>query len=292
MAHGLGDELAGLGWRVSYLERFEGRWYGPPDDLDVVVVLLDDFDIRRLPVGVIKIAWAYNWIGRWMERDWFEDYDIVLTAGSRAKEAIERATSVTAGIMPLATNPEGFQPMEADPDRTVDVAFAHRARELRDALTDWVSAKRVSVLIGAPHHDVRRAWGDLYFARGLQKGLQRIGHPTSVRILPEWNEPATTRSDVVVHLFGIKEYEPRPGQVNLLWVISHPDLVTDAAADRYDAVLVASDLFAADLAARLRVPVRPLHQADGPRPVPAGCEGTVARAALRGQHARCPAQDR
>ena len=95
-AHELGSELERLGWRVTYLERFEDRWYEPPHDLDVVVVLLDVFDIRRLPPGVITVAWARNWIGRWMERPWFEDYDIVLTAGTRAKEAIERATSVTA----------------------------------------------------------------------------------------------------------------------------------------------------------------------------------------------------
>lgn len=408
-AHELGSELERLGWRVSYLERFEDRWYEPPHDLDVVVVLLDAFDIRRLPPGVVTVAWARNWIGRWMERPWFEDYDIVLTAGRRAKEAIERTTSATAGVMLLATNPERFHPMDHDPEREVDVAFvgnlwgeeraiaralpevaarghsvgvwgkgwadhastapfargelanelvarvyasagvvvddaasstkpwgltnarvfdalasgavvvtdneigarelfdeafpvwddpaslvravddllsdadrrrdlveryralvlerhtyAHRAAELRATLTDWVTASRVSLLIGVPNHEVEQAWGDLHFARGLQKGFRRLGRPTSIRILPEWNEAAATRSDVVIHLFGLKEYEPQPGPVNLLWVISHPDLVTDAAAGRYDAVVVASDVFAAELATRLGVPVSPLHQATDP----------------------------
>ena len=122
----------------------------------------------------------------------------------------------------------------------------------------------MSLLIGVPNHEVEQAWGDLHFARGLQKGFRRLGRPASIRILPEWDEPAATRSDVVIHLFGLKEYEPRPGPVNLLWVISHPDLVTDAAAGRYDAVVVASDLFAAELATRLSVPVSPLHQATDP----------------------------
>lgn len=408
-AHELGSEFERLGWVVTYLERFEDRWYDAPMSLDVVVVLLDAFDIHRLAPGVVTIAWCRNWIKRWIERPWFDDFDLVFAGSRLAQAEVEGTTSVSARVMPLATNPERFTPKDADQGVAVEVAFvgnlwgeeravaralpdlaarhrqvgvwgrgwtdhpsaagysrgeapyaqvpliyasadvviddtatptkpwglvngrvfdalaagtvvitdnvvgvrelfdeafpvwtdgaslagaveslladpdrrraiveryrnqvlerhtyAHRARELRDALVEWVSATRVSLLIGVPSHEVEQSWGDLHFARGLQKGLQRLGRPVSVRILPEWTEPVTTRSDVVVHLFGLKEYEPRPGPVNLLWVISHPDLVTDAAADRYDGVLAASDLFAADLAARLHVPVRPLHQATDP----------------------------
>ena len=408
-AHELGSEFERLGWTVAYLERYEDRWYDVPASLDVVVVLLDAFDIHRLAPGVVTIAWCRNWIQRWIERPWFEDFDLVFAGSRLAQAEVEQATSVSARVMPLATNPERFAPRDADPDVAVEVAFvgnlwgeeravaralpdvaarhrrvgvwgrgwtdhpsaadyargeapypqvpliyasadlviddtatptkpwglvngrvfdalaagtvvitdnlvgarelfdeafpvwtdraslagaveslladpdrrraiveryrgqvlerhtyAHRAGEFRDALAEWAGASKVSVLIGAPSHEVAPSWGDLHFARGLQRRFGRLGRPTSIRIRPEWGDAVTTCSDVVIHLFGLTEYEPQPGPVNLLWVISHPDLVTDEAADRYDAVLVASDLFAAELAARLRVPVQPLHQATDP----------------------------
>ena len=407
--HELGDAFEGLGWTVSYLERYGDHWYEPPTGMDVLVVLLDAFDLRRLPPGVVTVAWCRNWIDRWLERPWFEDYDIVFAASSVAKAAIERSSSLTAQVMPLATNPERFRPGDPDPSRAVDVAFvgnlwgeeravaralpavaaaghsvgawgrgwdlhasgagyargelpyeevptvyasagvvvddtasptkpwglvnsrvfdalaagavvitdndagvqelfddafptwsdgpsltrtvgalladparrralteryramvldrhtyAHRAGEIREALQTWASASQVSLLIGAPNHDVAPTWGDLHFARAIQRRFRHLGRPASVRILPEWNEPVTTRSDLLIHLFGLKEYTPHPGPLNLLWVISHPDLVTDEAAGAFDAVLVASDLFAAQLADRLSVPVRPLHQATDP----------------------------
>lgn len=405
-AHDLGSALQGLGWTVSYLERFEDRWYRPPSSLDIVIVLLDTFDIHRLPPGVVTVAWCRNWIDRWLEHPWFEDYDVVLAAGSIAQAAIERSSGVAAQILPLATDPDRYRPRPSDPAQAVDVAFvgnlwgeeravaralpdiaarghtvgawgrgwsehpsaagfargelpyeevplvyasagvvlddtaspakrwgmlngrvfdalaagtvaitdneagvreifddafptwgdrasltrtvddlladperrraiveryraivldrhtyAHRARQIRDALEAWARASRVSLLVGAPSHDVATTWGDLHFARGLQRAFRRVGHPASVRILPEWDEPVTTRSDLLIHLFGLKEYAPQPGPVDLLWVISHPDLVTDAAAGAYDAVMAASDLFAAELSDRLGAPVRPLHQA-------------------------------
>jgi GT2 family glycosyltransferase/spore maturation protein CgeB len=408
-ARELGAAFAGLGWTVSFLERFEDRWYRPPTDLDVVIVLLDAFDIRRIPTGVVKVAWCRNWIDRWLERPWFEDYDLVFAGSEIARAAIERSSSVAAEVMPLATNPERFKPRDPDPALAVDVAFvgnlwgeergvarvlgdlvtggrtvgawgrgwsehvsasgldrgqlpyeevpdvyasadivvddtatptkpwglvngrvfdalaagtvvvsdneagvrelfddefptwadseslalvveelradpsrrreliaryrgivvdrhtyAHRAGQIRDALALWASASRVSLLIGAPNHDVATTWGDLHFARGLQRRFRCLGRPTSVRILPEWEDSVTTRSDLVMHLFGLKEYTPQPGPLNMLWVISHPDLVTDDAANAFDAVLVASDPFATELASRLRAPVHPLHQATDP----------------------------
>jgi spore maturation protein CgeB len=61
--------------------------------------------------------------------------------------------------------------------------------------------------------------------------------------------------------------------VNLLWHISHPDLVSPALYDRYDRVFVASDAFAAQMAPRASVPVTALHQATDPerfKPDPTG----------------------
>jgi glycosyltransferase involved in cell wall biosynthesis len=116
-------------------------------------------------------------------------------------------------------------------------------------------------------------WGDYHFARGLQRSLERAGHPTRVHFLPDWTSSAAARDDVAVHLFGLKEAPTHRGQVNILWQISHPDLATAAIYERYDHVFVASDRFAADMAEQVAVPVTSLHQATDPerfRPEPGG----------------------
>ena len=151
--------------------------------------------------------------------------------------------------------------------------YAHRAREIRDNLLAWVNADRYALLVGAPGWERANHWGDYHFARSLQRQLQSRGFPTRIHLLDEWNRAPAARADVVIHLHGLSDYASRPAQLNLLWVISHPDRVTPAVCERYDAVLVASDAFAASLASRIRVPVLPLHQATDPErffPEPGG----------------------
>ena len=142
--------------------------------------------------------------------------------------------------------------------------YAHRAREIRDHILGWVEADRYAILIGAPNWERALFWGDYHFARSLQRQLQRQGFPTRVHLLDEWNRSPAARADVVIHLHGLSEYRPRQAQLNLLWVISHPDRVTPAVCERYDAAFVASDAFAASLAPQSRVPIIPLHQATDP----------------------------
>jgi spore maturation protein CgeB/SAM-dependent methyltransferase len=151
--------------------------------------------------------------------------------------------------------------------------YAHRAREIRDILLRWCEAERFSVRVGVPDRRQVDEWGDYHFARALQGQLERRGKPTRVEILPEWEESHAARTDVVVHLFGLSKFRPRPAQVNVLWVISHPDLVTSEMCDDYDLIFVASDRFAEHLRGRTSVPVSVLRQASDPerfRPNPTG----------------------
>jgi glycosyltransferase involved in cell wall biosynthesis len=148
--------------------------------------------------------------------------------------------------------------------------YAHRALELLQALRSWATAPRCRILIGVPSWEVAPAWGDTHFARDLQRQLERLGIRTGVSILPEWDADQATRADAVIHLFGLKEFRPRPAQVSLLWVISHPDLVRDDQVARFDRVFVASDRFAARLSQRMAAergsppPIEALHQATDP----------------------------
>ena len=142
--------------------------------------------------------------------------------------------------------------------------YALRAATIRDALTAWASSTRYGIRIGVPSWDVVARWGDYPFARGLQRSLERSGHPARLHFLPDWGAPVAAREDVTIHLFGLKEARPRAGQVNLLWQISHPDLATLELYERHDHVFVASDAFAARFASRATVPVDGASPGDRP----------------------------
>jgi O-antigen biosynthesis protein len=418
--HELGDALTALGWRITYLERQRDAWYTVAPDLDVVIALLDAFDIRRLPDGVVRVAWVRNWTDRWLRQPWFDEFDLVFASSTRSAQLIADGSVHVPQLMPIATNPDRFQPRSIAPEAqsrpAVDVLFSgnrwgepravenvlvrlaaagrrvrilgggwdglalegtegrvpydalpgayagtaivlddaasptgpygsmnsrvfdalatgtlvvtdnvlgakelfdgqlpaadsdegvvalverylsdpvaretlagvlqarvlaehtygRRAGQLRDALVAWARAPHVDIAAGPPSHEVAPQWGDYHFGRAFQRALQRRGLRTRLRLLPDWEGPAAGRADVAVHLFGRSERRRRPSQVSALWVISHPDLVTDELLTGQDLALVASDAFAETLRGRAACPVHAFHQATDEarfRPRPGG----------------------
>ncbi|TCT22869.1 GT2 family glycosyltransferase [Thiobaca trueperi] len=143
--------------------------------------------------------------------------------------------------------------------------YANRARELRDLLANWSRERlRFAIKVPAPAWDTVQEWGDYHFARALQRALVRAGYGVRIDILPEWYRDEGFGDDVVLVLRGLSVYEPRPDHINLMWNISHPDKVTDAEYEGYDHVFVASQRWAGQLSARLRVPVTALLQCTDP----------------------------
>ena len=257
--HELGDALEALGWRVSYLGRPDDGWYDPDQSIEAIIVLDDACDVRRLPRKVVTLAWVPNEPERWLDRSWFDEFDLVLASSDRTAAMVRERSAKVARLLPIATD-------EPDP-------YGPSATAIRDALVDWASATRFGLRIGVPSWEVTDRWGDYHFARGLQRSLERAGHPTRLHFLPDWASSAAARDDIAVHMLGLSEAPARRGQVNFLWQISHPDLATPARYERYDHVFVASDAFAAVMAAEVAVPVTSLHQATDPerfRPEPGG----------------------
>ncbi|MEJ2344685.1 MAG: glycosyltransferase, partial [Gammaproteobacteria bacterium] len=84
-----------------------------------------------------------------------------------------------------------------------------------------------------------------------------------VHYLNEWGSD-DLEVDVVIHLKGLSEYYPKPWNVNILWMLNHPDLHTAEELNRYDAVCVASESHAEYLRSQLVVPVFCLPQATDP----------------------------
>lgn len=403
-AHELGDAFSARGWIVHYAQRYQDEWYELPEDVDMVISLLDAFDVRTVPPGVFRVAWVRNWVDRWLGQPWFDSFDLVVASSERAADAIAKRSRFQPPVLPLATNPDRFAPgppsptfradftftgsnwgrgrqlvplldvrpgerfllfganWESDPrvgrywrglldydlipelyrsvpivlddtaEHTIEHGFVNSrvfdaiaagalvltnnelgSQELFDGLLpvyhDRASLRRhldhylehaderqrlvdklrgivlehhtyarraaafaehaiaavdrpkVAVKVGAPRAEQAHEWGDYHFAHSLVRALSTHSIDGEVHLLPEWDAPDHQDVDVVIHLRGLTTYAPKPAQVNIMWLISHPDDVTPEECDKYDLVCVASSTLAEALRGRVRTPVVYLPQA-------------------------------
>ncbi len=116
----------------------------------------------------------------------------------------------------------------------------------------------------APVGEGGERWGDTHFAAALAAALRDHGQEVVVDRRPEWDRATGRHDDVVLVLRGLVRHDPSPEQVSLLWVISHPELVTPDEVGGYDRVLAAGALWADRRARDWAIPIEPLLQATDP----------------------------
>jgi spore maturation protein CgeB len=136
-----------------------------------------------------------------------------------------------------------------------EYSYESRPQEFVHLAIRQIDRPLAAIKIAVPHEEVKPSWGDTHFAEALASALAGLGLPTEVHILPEWDAPAKQAVDIVIHLRGLTSYAPKPGHINVLWIISHPDDVPIRECEKYDLVLVASRRHAEWLAQRIQTPV-------------------------------------
>ena len=104
-------------------------------------------------------------------------------------------------------------------------------------------ALRWTIVTSAPKGPAGEQWGDTWFARDLADALRRAGQRVEVVSRVGADSARRADDDVVVVLRGLREVRAPQDRrsVWLLWVISHPELVTEDELRGYDAVFVASE---------------------------------------------------
>lgn len=117
----------------------------------------------------------------------------------------------------------------------------------------------IAIKIAAPY-EKRSEWGDFHFAESLKASLERLGHVVNIDFLGDWYERPVAEEQVAIVLRGLTGYRQRPGQIGVLWNISHPDQVGYDEYRGYDLVYVASQSYPALLQAVIGKPVRTLLQ--------------------------------
>lgn len=138
-----------------------------------------------------------------------------------------------------------------------------------------------AIKVPAPDSPEGDVWGDVFYAEDLAQALRRLGQIVHVDRWQTRKRPdPSIPDDVAVHLRGFHRPELVDGAVNILWIISHPDWVSEDELDLpFDLRLAASVPWAAVMSRPDRE-IRPLLQATNadrftPAPQPGDLESGV-----------------
>ncbi len=175
-------------------------------------------------------------------------------------DAWARAGFEVVGRRWVAPPDASREPLDAPP-----LAPQTLVRPARAGVREGVPLLRWALDIAAPSGRRGQRWGDSYFAASLAEALQRLGQRVTVDTRDLRHRDTRDLDDVVLVLRGLDRVVPRPGRVNLEWVISHPDLVNARELASFDRVYAASATWAARTSAATGVDVVPLLQCTDPR---------------------------
>lgn len=108
-------------------------------------------------------------------------------------------------------------------------------------------------------------WGDVFFARDLAEALRGAGQEVVIDNRESSVRPESEHlDDVSLVLRGLDRVPLNPWAMNVLWVISHPDRVSDVELAGYDLRYSAGPRWAQKTARRTSLPIEPLLQATNP----------------------------
>lgn len=120
--------------------------------------------------------------------------------------------------------------------------YKNRSEQFLTTIDSYMrSSIRMSIKVPAPNQKVKHLWGDYHYARSLKKEFKKLGYRVRIDLLDEWYCSEAKSDHVVLVLRGLSEYEPEPHQINLMWNISHPNLIKAEEYRKYDIVFSASE---------------------------------------------------
>lgn len=129
----------------------------------------------------------------------------------------------------------------------VNHTYKNRKNQIFNDLINYNNQKKIAIKIAAPDFERGKKWGDYYFAVEIKKELEDLGYNVRIDCLDQWNSSRALNDDINLVIRGLSKFTPRKDQINILWMISHPDLVCEEELRSYDKIYVASDLYSKKL---------------------------------------------
>lgn len=120
-----------------------------------------------------------------------------------------------------------------------------------------------SLRIPVPAGEQGKQWGDLYFARDFASALASMGQHVEIHRRDKlWEVDGF--EDVSVVIRGLERVNPKPGKLNILWIISTPELITKDELAGFDLVFAASNSWSKFATQKTGLKVSPLLQCTDP----------------------------
>jgi hypothetical protein len=227
----------------------------------------------------------------------------------RAEEAVAVLAPGFPGAEPAGT-PAGARPSRRSGFRVAPTSWVTFHRKTQDgplhaggppphpALAGLCRPREVSeqlrwsIKLPSPPGPAGDRWGDTHYAAAFAGALRRLQQDVVTRRRGAHTAGPTHLDDVSLALRGRHPIPPTPGQLNVLWVISHPEAVDPAEFAGYDLVCAASTAWSHEMSVRTGREVMPLlqatafHRSAGPAPASGAGAGVVFVGTNRGRRER------
>jgi len=147
-----------------------------------------------------------------------------------------------------------------EPHRWTSAILTGRASSIRDRELPL----RFAIRTAAPADERAVNWGDYHYAQSLADAFRRAGQSASVDFQPNAERQTAGFEDVVLNLRGLRDIPVPCNVTSVLWVLSHPDMVSAKEVEKYDLVYAASEAWAARQSEQWGTCIRPLLQCTDP----------------------------
>ena len=134
---------------------------------------------------------------------------------------------------------------------------------LKKFLRKFKTNKKQTVAIKTPNPEKEHHWGDYFMALALKRAFERKGFNAIIHERESWYNDEDD-VDIVFVLRGLYEYKTNPKHINMMWNISHPELVEVREYESYDAVFISSHEYANKIGKKVYTKVYPLLQCSDP----------------------------
>lgn len=121
----------------------------------------------------------------------------------------------------------------------------------------------LTIAVKSPNPKKEHHWGDYFFSNALKKSFEKKGFNVVIQEREDWYDD-NVKADINLVLRGVVEYKPNFDEINIMWNISHPDMVETEEYENYDICFISSEKYANFLKDNVNTTVKPLLQCTDP----------------------------
>lgn len=237
------DALIREGCTVKFLiydnEKDKDNWYNVGYDTDILVSTSYEYDISKIQnagMDIITVAWLTDNLKAWCSSLSFHYYTFVLTETETDSKYVFYNS------------------------KRVSNFFSKKPTQLIDLIKtcNYQFENKIAILIPVPNREEAEWWGDYHFAKALQKCFENKGYIIEIRFSSEWDQ--TFNGKYVIVLRGLNKYTPKMIHFNMMWNLSHPDIINVDEYDEYDVNFISSEIWADFLKTKVKTHVSALLQ--------------------------------